>query len=149
MAEAGCLTEAEQAELKQLQSEGFATWSRRHLISLTKAMEKFGRDDLSNIKVSVEEKTPDEVDRYYHAFWVKGPRMIKDWDRLIKQIERGEQRLAKQKQLQQIIDNKVKRYKNNFEQMAIPYPTTAQKSQFNSYCNSTPMEARQLQMAGS
>jgi len=124
MAEAGCLTPDEQSELRRLQSEGFGSWSRRHLISLTKAMEKYGRDDLSNIKVSVEEKTPDEVEKYYYAFWQKGPKMIKEWDRMIKQIERGEQKLAKQKQLQQVIDNKVKRFKNNFEKMAIPYPNT-------------------------
>lgn len=128
MAEAGCLTAEERAEMIRLQQEGFAGWSRRHIISLTKAMEKFGRDDLSNIKVSVEEKTPEEVEKYYYVFWNRY-KEIKDWDRIVKQVERGEQKLAKQKALQIIIDKKVKQFKGNYEKMTIPYPTTQQKSQ--------------------
>ena len=128
MAEAGCLTAEERAEMIRLQQEGFGGWSRRHIISLTKAMEKFGRDDLSNIKVSVEEKTPEEVEKYYYVFWNRY-KEIKDWDRMVKQVERGEQKLAKQKALQIIIDKKVKQFKGNYEKMAIPYPTTQQKSQ--------------------
>ena len=141
MTEAGCLTADERVELRALQEDGFGTWSRRHLISLTKAMEKYGRDDLSNIKVSVEEKTPEEVEKYYYAFWQKY-KQIKEWDRIIKQVERGEQRLQKQKALQVIIDNKVKRFKNNFEKMSIPYPTTQQKSQ-----SPTHARARSLSLA--
>jgi hypothetical protein len=127
MEEAGCLTPEERAELDRLHSEGFATWQRKHVQSFIKACEKFGRDDLANIRVSVEDKDPEEVEKYHHTFFAKWQTM-KEGERFVKQIERGEQRLQKTKTLQAIIDRKVKRHKANLDKMTIPYPTNQQKS---------------------
>ena len=83
MEEAGCLTPPEREELDHLLNEGFGSWSRRHVISFIKAMEKFGRGDLANIKQNVEDKKPEEVDKYYHVFWqvsrIKGKHYGYQW----------------------------------------------------------------------
>lgn len=63
------LTQEEMDERERLNAEGFSNWSRKEFLALTKAMEKWGRDDLENVAKEVEGKTLEEVQKYSVAFW--------------------------------------------------------------------------------
>ena len=88
------LTEEEETEKANLFPLGFPNWSGQDFLSFIQANEKFGRDDIDSIKVSIEGKSPEEVMEYTAVFWERCYE-LQSLNRIIEKIERGEQILAK------------------------------------------------------
>ena len=93
-------------EKLELLDEGFGDWTKSQFFHFVKATTMFGRDDLPNI--AAEMAMPiDVIEAYAQAFWEYGPTELKsdEWERVKTQIEKGEQKIAK-KRLQEELLNK-------------------------------------------
>ncbi|KAK6930119.1 SNF2, N-terminal [Dillenia turbinata] len=114
------LTAEEQAEKEQLLEEGFSTWSRRDFNTFIRACEKYGRNDVKSIASEMEGKTEEEVERYAKVFKERY-RELNDYDRIIKNIERGEARISRKDEIMKAIGKKLDRYKNPWLELKIQY----------------------------
>lgn len=114
------LTAEEQDEKEQLLEEGFSTWSRRDFNSFIRACEKYGRNDIKSIASEMEGKTEEEVERYAKVFKERY-RELNDYDRIIKNIERGEARISRKDEIMKAIGKKLDRYKNPWLELKIQY----------------------------
>ena len=94
------LLPAELGEEKlELLDEGFGTMSRSQFFLFVKSCTKFGREDLPSIAAEMELPL-ETVTAYSKAFWEYGPTELKaaEWERSLAAIEKGEAKLAKQRQ---------------------------------------------------
>ncbi|CAA0814751.1 Putative chromatin-remodeling complex ATPase chain [Striga hermonthica] len=114
------LTVEEQEEKEQLLEEGFSTWSRRDFNAFIRACEKYGRNDIRSIASEVEGKTLDEVERYAKVF-MERYKELNEYDRIIKNIERGEARISRRDEIMKAIGKKLDRYKNPWLELKIQY----------------------------
>ncbi|AQK91641.1 Putative chromatin-remodeling factor family, partial [Zea mays] len=105
------LTAEEQEEKEQLLEEGFASWTRRDFNTFIRACEKYGRNDIKSISSEMEGKTEEEVQRYAKVFKERYKELT-DYDRIIKNIERGEARISRKDEIMKAIGKKLDRYKN-------------------------------------
>jgi len=121
------LTEEEIAEKEELLIQGFTNWTRRDFNQFIKANEKYGRDDLENIAKEVEGKTPEEVEAYADVFWDRYQDLT-DADRIIAQIEKGEQRIQRRQDIKRALETKMSRYRSPFHQLRIAYGTNKGKN---------------------
>jgi SWI/SNF-related matrix-associated actin-dependent regulator of chromatin subfamily A member 5 len=82
------------AEKNRLLAEAFGDWTKVHYNSFLKASAKHGRSAYEKIAKDVG-RPVDETKRYSQTFWKKGSSVLSpgDWDRVVKQIEKGEKRL--------------------------------------------------------
>ncbi len=90
----------------ELLEEGFGDWTRSQFFHFVKSATKFGRDDLDNIATDMGMPV-DVIKSYSGSFWQFGPTELKldEWEKVKAQIEKGEQKLAK-KRLQEELLNK-------------------------------------------
>ncbi|XP_022842473.1 ISWI chromatin-remodeling complex ATPase CHR11 [Olea europaea var. sylvestris] len=114
------LTAEEQEEKEQLLEEGFSTWSRRDFNTFIRACEKYGRNDIRSIASEMEGKTEEEVERYARIFKQRY-KELNDYDRIIKNIERGEARISRRDEIMKAIGKKLDRYKNPWLELRIQY----------------------------
>ncbi|KAL0927877.1 hypothetical protein M5K25_002098 [Dendrobium thyrsiflorum] len=114
------LTTEEQEEKEQLLEEGFSTWTRRDFNAFTRACEKYGRNDIKGIALEMEGKTEEEVERYSKVFKERY-KELNDYDRIIKNIERGEARISRKDEIMRAIGKKLDRYKNPWLELKIQY----------------------------
>ncbi|BAB64747.1 putative DNA-dependent ATPase [Oryza sativa Japonica Group] len=114
------LTAEEQEEKEQLLEEGFATWTRRDFNTFIRACEKYGRNDIRSIAAEMEGKTEEEVQRYAKVFKERY-KELSDYDRIIKNIERGEARISRKDEIMRAIGKKLDRYKNPWLELKIQY----------------------------
>ena len=121
------LTEDEIAEKDSLLQEGFTNWTRRDFNQFIKANEKFGRDDMESISKEVEGKTADEVIEYAAVFWERCHELT-DCDRIMAQIEKGEQRIQRRQDIKRALEAKMSRYRAPFHQLRIAYGTNKGKN---------------------
>jgi SWI/SNF-related matrix-associated actin-dependent regulator of chromatin subfamily A member 5 len=121
------LTEEEITEKENLLQEGFTTWTRRDFNQFIKANEKYGRDDMDSIQKEVEGKTPEEVIEYANVFWERCHELT-DCDRIMAQIEKGEQRIQRRQDIKRALDAKMSRYRAPFHQLRIAYGTNKGKN---------------------
>jgi SWI/SNF-related matrix-associated actin-dependent regulator of chromatin subfamily A member 5 len=98
------LSEEEIAEKKSMLAEGFA-WSENDFNQFIKANEKFGRKDIENITKEVAGKSFEEVKKYSEVFW-KRCKELQDFDKIQKQIRRGEAELKRRKTGKTIVKRK-------------------------------------------
>ena len=134
--ETGCLTADEEAEKEELEAAGFGDWQRKHFNGYIRACERYGRDAERDIAESglVEGKSAKEVRAYHHAFLAQHS-SIRDWEKLLERIEKGEAKREKLQQLQQLIDAKVRRHRRPLDTLTLAYPTqqrmyTAEEDRF-------------------
>jgi superfamily II DNA or RNA helicase len=120
--DAGCLTNAEAREMRALQAEGFTDWRRSDLQQFITACATFGRRDLARIAVAVEGRTAEEVRRYHKVFWARHGE-LKDGDKLVKQVERGEAIVQRKKDIEKVLDLKVARCPEPVSGLSLEYPT--------------------------
>ncbi|RWS11514.1 SWI/SNF-related matrix-associated actin-dependent regulator of chromatin subfamily A member 5-like isoform X1 [Dinothrombium tinctorium] len=121
------LTEEEIAEKEDLLQQGFTNWTRRDFNQFIKANEKYGRDDLESIAKEVEGKTEKEVMEYAAVFWERCNELT-DCDRILAQIEKGEQRIQRRQDIKRALDLKMSRYRAPFHQLRIAYGTNKGKN---------------------
>ena len=101
------------AEKIELLEEGFGHWTRSQYFQFIKAAAKFGRDDLASIAAAME--LPMEVvEEYSSSFWKYGPTELKkdEWDRVLANIEKGEQKIAKKRKLSKLLQTFVNTFDN-------------------------------------
>jgi ssDNA-binding Zn-finger/Zn-ribbon topoisomerase 1 len=75
----------------------------------------------------VEGKTPEEVMQYSQVFWERYSELT-DCDRILAQIEKGEQRIQRRQDIKKHLDHKMQRYKAPFHQLRIAYGTNKGKN---------------------
>ncbi|XP_073104732.1 probable chromatin-remodeling complex ATPase chain isoform X1 [Elaeis guineensis] len=114
------LTAEEQEERERLLEEGFSTWTRRDFNTFIRACEKYGRNDIKIIASEMEGKTEEEVERYAKVFRERY-KELNDYDRIIKNIERGEARISRKDEIMKAIGKKLDRYKNPWLELKIQY----------------------------
>ncbi|CAH9091552.1 unnamed protein product [Cuscuta epithymum] len=114
------LTAEEQEEKERLLERGFSTWSRRDFNTFIRACEKYGRNDIKSIAAEMEGKTEEEVERYAQVFKERY-KELNDYDRIIKNIERGEARISRRDEIMKAIGKKLDRYKNPWLELKIQY----------------------------
>ncbi|KAL6188629.1 hypothetical protein ACLB2K_040020 [Fragaria x ananassa] len=114
------LTAEELEEKERLLEEGFSSWSRRDFNTFIRACEKYGRSDIQSIVGEMEGKTEEEVERYAKVFKERY-KELNDYDRIIKNIERGEARISRKDEIMKAIGKKLDRYKNPWLELKILY----------------------------
>ncbi|KAI4345461.1 hypothetical protein L6164_012585 [Bauhinia variegata] len=114
------LTAEELEEKERLLEEGFSSWSRRDFNTFIRACEKYGRNDIKSIASEMEGKTEEEVERYAKGFKERY-KELNDYDRIIKNIERGEARISRKDEIMKAIGKKLDRYKNPWLELKIQY----------------------------
>ncbi|KAF6176679.1 hypothetical protein GIB67_034541 [Kingdonia uniflora] len=114
------LTAEEQEERDQLLEEGFSSWSRRDFNAFTRACEKYGRNDIKGIAAEMDGKTEEEVVKYAKVFKERY-KELNEYDRIIKNIERGEARISRKDEIMKAIGKKLDRYKNPWLELKIQY----------------------------
>ncbi|KAJ8766306.1 hypothetical protein K2173_022365 [Erythroxylum novogranatense] len=114
------LTAEELEEKERLLEEGFSSWSRRDFNTFIRACEKYGRNDIRSIAAEMEGKTEEEVERYAKVFKERY-KELNDYDRIIKNIERGEARISRKDEIMKAIGKKLDRYKNPWLELKIQY----------------------------
>ncbi|MBA0681575.1 hypothetical protein Goari_023371, partial [Gossypium aridum] len=82
--------------------------------------EKYGRNDIMSIASEMEGKTEEEVERYAKVFKERY-KELNDFDRIIKNIERGEARISRRDEIMKAIGKKLDRYKNPWLELKIQY----------------------------
>eukprot|EP00894_Picocystis_sp_ML_P002124 jgi/Pico_ML_1/52641/g3319.t1 len=121
------LTEEEIAEKDKLLEEGFSNWNRRDFQAFVRACERYGRDDLENISKEIDGKSPEEVHAYAKVFWQRYTE-LQDADRVLDKIERGEQRIQREKDIANLLMWKLDQYKNPWREMRFHYGTSRGKA---------------------
>lgn len=121
------LTEDQIAEKDKLLTQGFTNWNKRDFTQFVKANEKYGREDMASISNEVEGKTPKEVCEYAKTFWERYQE-LQDADRIMAQIEKGENKIQRRISIKNALDVKIARYKNPFFQLKINYGSNKGKN---------------------
>ncbi|KAH9765697.1 ISWI chromatin-remodeling complex ATPase CHR17 [Citrus sinensis] len=114
------LTAEELEEKERLLEEGFSSWSRRDFNTFIRACEKYGRNDIKSIASEMDGKSEEEVERYAKVFKERY-KELNDYDRIIKNIERGEARISRKDEIMKAIGKKLDRYKNPWLELKIQY----------------------------
>ncbi|KAK7292309.1 hypothetical protein RIF29_08087 [Crotalaria pallida] len=114
------LTAEELEEKEHLLEQGFSSWSRKDFNTFIRACEKYGRNDIKGIASEMEGKTEEEVERYAKVFKERY-KELNEYDRIIKNIERGEARISRKDEIMKAIGKKLDRYKNPWLELKIQY----------------------------
>jgi SWI/SNF-related matrix-associated actin-dependent regulator of chromatin subfamily A member 5 len=107
-------------ERDALLNEGFGSWLRRDFNAFQKACERHGRQNLKAIAAEIEGKELEEVERYSKVFWARYKELA-EWERIYKNIERGEGKIQRREEIQVAIQKKFQRYTNPWMEMKISY----------------------------
>ncbi|KAG2311784.1 hypothetical protein Bca52824_023341 [Brassica carinata] len=100
--------------------EGFSTWSKRDFNTFIRlSCEKYGRDDIRSIASEMEGKTEEELERYAQVFEERYE--LSDYDRIIKNIEKGEGRISRKDEIMKAIGKKLDCYRNPWLELKIQY----------------------------
>jgi hypothetical protein len=113
-------TAEEVAERDALMQRGFTTWSRRDFSAFTRACEKHGREAMGEVAKEVEGKSEEEVLEYAAVFKARCGE-LNDADRILKNIERGEQRIQRQSAIMEAIQAKLERHRNPWQELKLQY----------------------------
>ena len=114
------LTEKEAAEQKRLVEKGFATWRAADLKAFVRGCELYGRDDVAAVASEVEGKEEREVARYASVFFARYQE-LKDGQKLLAKIERGEALIQKRHEQQRVLAKKVSQTKSPWVNLRIDY----------------------------
>ena len=91
---------------------------RRDFNAFVRAAEKHGRKNVAQIATEVEGKTETEVRQYSEEFW-RRYKELGDWEKVIKNIERGEQKLQRFNDNQTAVAGKLAKYKNPWVEVKV------------------------------
>ena len=121
------ITDEEKAEMETLLSQGFTEWSRRDFQAFCRLSEKYGRDAIESVASEMEGKTPKEVKDYAAVFWQRYEE-IADHQRIISNIEKGEQKIQRQHDMLKAVRQKIAMYKNPWRELKLSYGPNKFKS---------------------
>jgi SWI/SNF-related matrix-associated actin-dependent regulator of chromatin subfamily A member 5 len=114
------LTEEEKQQKASMQEHGFGNWNRRDFQQFVNGSAKFGRNNYEGISIEVDSKEPDEIEEYAKVFW-KRYTEIAEFDKYIKNIEAGEERLRKTERQRKMLRKKMEMYRVPLQQLKINY----------------------------
>ncbi|GJP53341.1 hypothetical protein CLOM_g12500 [Closterium sp. NIES-68] len=120
------LTDEEQEEKQTLLNQGFKSWTRKDFNQFLRLCEKYGREDLASIAQEMEGKTETEVREYAAVFWDRCTE-LNDWEKILRNIEKGEARIVRREEIMQSVRRKMERYKNPWVELRIQYGTNKGK----------------------
>merc|ERR1711871_1384518 len=111
------------AEKERLISEGYANWNKLMFSAFVRACGKYGRNahDLIAYEVGV---TAEEIKDYSKTFWGRGPTAFAEsnlWDRYVKQIKKGEDRLEEIQRIESATAQLIGIYSNPWEELSFKY----------------------------
>ncbi|KAL0470011.1 chromatin remodelling complex ATPase [Neurospora intermedia] len=114
------LTEEEQAEKQKLAEQGFGDWNRRDFQQFINGSGRYGRNDYEGIAQEVDSKTPAEIKAYAKVFWQRYTE-IADYNKYLKVIEDGEERMRKIEHQRKMLRKKMSQYRVPLQQLKINY----------------------------
>ena len=115
------LTEDEIAEKEMLITHGFDDWSKREFNLFLKAMEKHGRFNLQEIANELTgDKTLEEIKKYSDVFWQRY-KELNEWEKIISNIEKGELKIQKIIETNEVISQKIAQYRMPLQQIKFSY----------------------------
>ncbi|KAK2739858.1 hypothetical protein FQN57_006434 [Myotisia sp. PD_48] len=114
------LTEEEQEEKARLSTEGFSSWNRRDFQQFINGSAKFGRTNYEEMATEVDSKTPAEIKEYAKVFWKRYTDIL-DYNKYIRVIEQGEEKLRKMNQQRKFLRKKMEQYRVPLQQLKINY----------------------------
>jgi len=114
------LGEEEIAEREQLLTEGFSNWAKRDFNNFVRACEKYGREAIESVAEEVEGKTLEEVQEYSDVFWDRY-KELNDYERYLRNIERGEAKIQRYNDIMDILANKIDQFKNPWRELTFNY----------------------------
>ncbi|KAH9926444.1 SNF2 family DNA-dependent ATPase [Fomitopsis serialis] len=101
------LTEEQLAEKEELIAKGFEDWSRRDFQQFIRALETYGWTDNYELLASeIQDKTPDDVARYYPIFKKKWKELA-EYPRVKARLEEGEAKRNKRSNLEALLSKKI------------------------------------------
>jgi SWI/SNF-related matrix-associated actin-dependent regulator of chromatin subfamily A member 5 len=112
------LTPEKHAEKQRLLIDAFGTWNRQDFNNFIKSTAKNGRTAYE--KISKDVRRPiDEIKRYAETFWAKGAFVFPpaEWDRHVKQIEKGEKKLEEIQRLTSATKKLIMMFTDPWEQL--------------------------------
>ena len=137
------LSEAEQKEKEELLSAGFTSWAKRDLANFVRGCELYGRDSIPLVASEVEGKTEKEVAQYACTFF-KRYGEIKEWERLMRKIETGEQKLARRVELDAALAKLIASTPDPWVSLRIDYAALGPASEGEHSVGYTPEADRML-----
>jgi SWI/SNF-related matrix-associated actin-dependent regulator of chromatin subfamily A member 5 len=114
------LTEEEQEEKQKLAQQGFGEWNRRDFQQFINGSGRYGRNDYEGIAMEVDSKTPQEIKAYAKVFWQRYTE-ISDYNKYLKIIEDGEERMRKIEHQRKMLRKKMSQYRVPLQQLKISY----------------------------
>ncbi len=114
------LTEEEQEEKQRLAQQGFGEWNRRDFQQFVNGSGRSGRADYEGIAQEVDSKTPQEIKAYAKVFWQRYTE-IADYNKYLKIIEDGEERMRKIEHQRKMLRKKMSQYRVPLQQLKISY----------------------------
>jgi SWI/SNF-related matrix-associated actin-dependent regulator of chromatin subfamily A member 5 len=114
------LTEEEQEEKEKLALQGFGDWNRRDFQQFINGSGRYGRHDYEKIAQEVDSKTPAEVKAYAKVFWQRY-KEIADYNKYIKIVEDGEERMRKIEHQRKMLRKKLSQVRVPLQQLKINY----------------------------
>ncbi|KAK3935900.1 ISWI chromatin-remodeling complex ATPase ISW2 [Diplogelasinospora grovesii] len=114
------LTEEEKEEKERLAQQGFGDWNRRDFQQFVNGSGRYGRTDYEGIALEVDSKTTQEVKAYAKVFWQRYTE-ITDYNKYIKVIEDGEERMRKIEHQRKMLRKKMSQYRVPLQQLKINY----------------------------
>ena len=95
----------ERQEKDNLLTTGLSDWMKQDYYNFIKGCERFGRTSFEKTAVLIETKTVEEVKAYSEVFWNKILE-LPDGDRIVKNIEKGEQGIESRRSALEILEYK-------------------------------------------
>ena len=89
-------------------------------LTINKKQQQYGRDDPVRIASEVEGKTEAEVASYLETFKQRFAE-VHDHERLLRNIQKGEERLARHAEVAGLIRAKLAQYKNPWSELRLSY----------------------------
>ncbi|KAH9942954.1 P-loop containing nucleoside triphosphate hydrolase protein [Amylocystis lapponica] len=121
------LTEEQIAEKDALIAKGFEDWSRRDFQQFVRALETYGwTDDYELLASEIQDKTGDDVARYYPIFRKKWKELA-EYLRIKARIEEGEAKRNKRSNLESLLSKKIASVRYPMQELELNYPTTKGK----------------------
>lgn len=114
------LNEEEQEEKQELAQQGFGDWNRRDFQQFVNGSGRYGRHDYEGIAMEVDSKTPAEIKAYAKVFWQRYTE-IGDYNKYLKIIEDGEERMRKIEHQRKMLRKKMGQYRVPLQQLKISY----------------------------
>lgn len=118
--EAVPLTEEEQAEKAELAKSGFEEWNRRDFQQFINGSNLYGRNNYEGIATHCQNKNAAEIKQYAKVFWQRYEE-IADWQKHLKHIEEGEEKLRKIEHQRKMLRKKMSMYRVPLQQLKINY----------------------------